>query len=73
MDSLPTGATQSGFIVAAVALSPTITFFVAQVIGRVLRRRRLERQPGSEPVLTKEGAKGTRPDQAPPKVTPPAT
>jgi hypothetical protein len=39
MDSLPTGPTQSWFIVAAVALSPMLVFFVAGLIRRVLRRK----------------------------------
>jgi hypothetical protein len=39
MNSLPTGATQSWLIVAAVGLSPMITFFLAGAIGRVLRSK----------------------------------
>jgi hypothetical protein len=46
MESLPTGPTQSWFIVAAVGLSPMLVFFIAGVIGRVLRREWRERQPG---------------------------
>jgi hypothetical protein len=45
MDSLPTGSIQCWLIVAAVALSPTLVFFVAQVIVEVLRRKWRERQP----------------------------
>jgi hypothetical protein len=39
MDSLPTGTMQSWIMVAALGLSPMVAFFVAEVIGRVLRRR----------------------------------
>jgi hypothetical protein len=46
MDSLPTGATQSWFIVAAVGLSPMLVFFVSGFIGRVLRRKWWVRRPG---------------------------
>jgi len=38
MDSLPTGATQSWLIVAAVAFSPALLLFLADMIGRVRRR-----------------------------------
>ena len=39
MDSLPTGTTQSWIMVAALGLSPMVAFFIAEVVGRVLRRR----------------------------------
>lgn len=39
MDSLPTGATQSWSIVAAVALSPVFALHSAHLVGRILRRR----------------------------------
>ena len=39
MNSLPTGTTQSWIIVAALGLSPMVAFFIAEVVGRVLRRR----------------------------------
>jgi hypothetical protein len=56
MDSLPTGATQSWFIVAAVGLSPIVVFFVADVIGWVLRRKWWKRQPCGAPIATRKGA-----------------
>jgi hypothetical protein len=40
MDSLPTGSMQSWLIVAAAALSPIITVFLADTIDRVLIRAR---------------------------------
>jgi putative effector of murein hydrolase LrgA (UPF0299 family) len=43
MDSLPTGSTQSWFIVATVALSPIIILFLAGAIGQVLRQAKGER------------------------------
>jgi hypothetical protein len=46
MDSLPTGATQSWLIVAAVGLSPMLVFFLARVIRQFLRRKWSERQSG---------------------------
>ena len=42
MDSLPTGSTQSWLIVAIAALSPVIILFLADCIGRVLRRAKAE-------------------------------
>ena len=48
MDSLPTGATQSWLIVAAVAFSPALLLFLADMIGRVRRRVTVRRaQKGS--------------------------
>jgi hypothetical protein len=46
MDSLPTGSVRSWLIVATVALSPIIILFLADIIGRVLRK---QREMGSEP------------------------
>jgi hypothetical protein len=40
MDSLPTGSTQSWFIVAAVALSPVIVLCLADAIGWLIRQAR---------------------------------
>jgi hypothetical protein len=40
MDSLPTGSTQSWFIVAAVAFSPVIVLFLADAIGWLIRQAR---------------------------------
>ena len=56
MDSLPTGATQSWFIVAAVGLSPILVFFVADVIGWVLRRRWRKRRPYGAAIGRRKGA-----------------
>ena len=39
MDSLPTGPTQSWFIVAAVGLCPVLVLVMADLIGWVLRRK----------------------------------
>jgi hypothetical protein len=55
MDSLPTGATEPWFIVAAVGLSPILAFLIADVVGWVRRRKlgsRAEVAPksGREPV-----------------------
>lgn len=47
MDSLPTGSTQSWFIVATVALSPIIILFLAGAIGQVLRQAKGERGANS--------------------------
>jgi hypothetical protein len=52
MDSLPTGATQSWLIVAAVAFSPALLLFLADVIGRV-RRRVAVRRAQNDPVRSK--------------------
>jgi len=65
MDSLPTGATQSWFIVAAVGLSPIVVFFVADVIGWVLRRKWLKRRSCGAPVGTRKGAPISRPGEFP--------
>jgi hypothetical protein len=51
MESLPTGPTQSWFIAVAIVLSPMLTFFIADVVGRI-RRKRLHRQPGNAPART---------------------
>jgi len=67
MDSLPTGASQSWLIVAAVGLSPMLVFFIADTIGRVLRGKWRERQPAS-PAVGKAESK-----QRPPRVEPPPT
>jgi hypothetical protein len=40
MDSLPTGSTQSWFIVAAVAFSPVIVLYLADAIGWLIRQAR---------------------------------
>ena len=40
MDSLPTGSTQSWFIVAAVAFSPVIVLCLADAIGWLIREAR---------------------------------
>jgi hypothetical protein len=40
MDSLPTGSTQSWFIVAAVAFSPVIVLCLADAIGWLMRQAR---------------------------------
>jgi len=45
MDSLPTGATLSWLIVAAVGLSPMLVLFIASALGRVLWRKRPQRPP----------------------------
>jgi hypothetical protein len=46
MDSLQMGSTQSLLIVVAVAFSPVIVLFLADIIGRALRQ---QREMGSEP------------------------
>ena len=66
MDSLPTGATQSWLIVSAVGLSPMLLFFIADIIGRVLRRRWQERQPGSPAVGKAESKQRPSRVEAPP-------
>lgn len=66
MDSLPTGATQSWLIEVAVGLSPMLVFFIADIIGRVLRGKSRERQPSS-PAVGKAESKQRRPRvEAPP-------
>ena len=60
MDSLPTGATQSWFIVAVVGLSPIVVFFVVDVIGWVLRRKWRKRQPYDAAIGTLKGAPFSR-------------
>jgi hypothetical protein len=57
MDSLRTGSTQSWFIVAAVAFSPVIVLFLADAIGWLIRRRRVERD-GNAPAGSPGGASG---------------
>jgi hypothetical protein len=49
MDSLPTGATQSWLLVLAAALSPVITLFIADVIGRVRQRKATSGAPVGSP------------------------
>jgi len=66
MDSLQTGATQSWLIVAAVGLSPILIFFIADIIGWVLRGKSRERQPGSPPIGNAESQQGPPPVEAPP-------
>jgi hypothetical protein len=55
MDSLPTGPTQSWFVAVAIGLSPMLTFFIADVVGRV-RRKRLHRRPHGAPMKPGEDA-----------------
>jgi hypothetical protein len=65
MDSLPTGATQSWFIVAAVGLSPIVVFFVADVIGWVLRCKWRKRRPHGAAIGTRKGAPFSRRGELP--------
>ena len=54
MDSLPTGATQSWVVVAAVGLSPLFMLFLADAIGWVLRLAKGQR--GANGRGTEEGS-----------------
>jgi hypothetical protein len=66
MDSLTTGATLSWLIVAAIGLSPMLVFFIADIIGRVLRGKWRERQPGSPAVGKAENKQRPSRVEAPP-------
>jgi hypothetical protein len=46
MDSFPTEAAQSGFLVAMVAVSPVLMLFLADAIGRVRQRKARVRPAG---------------------------
>jgi hypothetical protein len=61
MDSLPTGATQSLFLVLAAAFSPVILLFFVDVIGRARRRR--VRPANGPPADTGDRERGHRRDQ----------
>jgi hypothetical protein len=59
MNSLPTGTTQFWFIAAAVALSPILVLFIADVIGRVRRHEWWVRQSHSVVLSAFEPPLGT--------------
>jgi hypothetical protein len=58
MDSLPTGSIYSWLIVGAIAISPIVALFGADIIGRFRRRKAQARPIGGPAKRTREKGLG---------------